>query len=208
MAKFFPISFCFLTFGSVTSLPICFYRYSCSILCWYVYLFICIYKFFFCLCIIESVREFSKYSGKVRDDDLVGAASPKYYEDQMRLFRAQRNFYISGYSLFCLFIIKRLAGLISQQAIYQAEAEASRRQAENMSKHIETLTTNSGDSGNSAGTEELLLIADLNEMNEKLRKDLQALKKQAESTNKEYDRLTGEYAALQVSAIHKFVYKN
>lgn len=127
----------------------------------------------------------------------------------MRLFRGQRNFYISGFSLFCLFIIKRLATLISQQAQYQADAEASRRQAENMSKHVENLTTEAvtasskKNSKKDADSDNLLLdmkakIAELLEQNEKLEKGLHAMKKQAESTNKEYDRLTGEYAQLQV----------
>lgn len=129
----------------------------------------------------------------------------------MRLFRGQRNFYISGFSLFCLFIIKRLATLISQQAQYQADAEASRRQAENMSKHVENLTTEAvsaasskkGSSKKEPDNENLLLdmkakIAELLEQNEKLEKGLHAMKKQAEATNKEYDRLTGEYAELQV----------
>ncbi|KAH9402947.1 b-cell receptor-associated protein [Tyrophagus putrescentiae] len=154
----------------------------------------------------DSIREFHKYSGRVRKDENTQLAT--HYEDQMRLFRGQRNFYISGFSLFCLFIIKRLATLISQQAQYQAEAEASRRQAENISKHVENLTSEAASAASSktskkdSGNESLLLdmkvkMAELVEKNEKLEKSLQAMKKQAEATNKEYDRLTGEYAELQ-----------
>lgn len=176
----------------------------------YLYSFIAILFLFF----VESIREFHKYSGKVREDDGRYYGSAAFHEDQMRLFRGQRNFYISGFSLFCLFIIKRLANLISQQALYQAEAEASRRQAENMSKHVENITnaaaSGSKDSSqkkessksNNQDSENLLLemkekMSKLVEENESLEKKLLAIKKQAESTNKEYDRLTGEYAELQ-----------
>lgn len=167
------------------------------------------YKNGFTFC-IESVREFHKYSGKVRNDERY-PGSAAFYEDQMRLFRGQRNFYISGFALFSLFIIKRLVTLLSQQAMLQADAEASRKQAENISKHVETLTSAASSSSKKASpkkeaspeNENLLLdmkekIAELGQQNEKLEKQLHALKKQAEATNKEYDRLTGEYSELQV----------
>ncbi|VEN62682.1 unnamed protein product [Callosobruchus maculatus] len=60
-------------------------------------------------------------------------------EGCMRLFRAQRNFYISGFSLFVWFVIRRLVIVISQQAALQAheahyvlwvQPEASMRQAQ------------------------------------------------------------------------------
>lgn len=48
----------------------------------------------------------------------------------MRLFRAQRNFYISGFSLFLTLVIRRLVTLISSQAQLLAQSEASMRQAQ------------------------------------------------------------------------------
>lgn len=48
----------------------------------------------------------------------------------MRLFRAQRNFYISGFSIFLTLVIRRLVTLISSQAQLLAQSEASMRQAQ------------------------------------------------------------------------------
>lgn len=48
----------------------------------------------------------------------------------MRLFRAQRNFYIAGFSIFLTLVIRRLVILISTQAQLLAQSEASLRQAQ------------------------------------------------------------------------------
>lgn len=51
-------------------------------------------------------------------------------QHSMRLFRAQRNFYISGFSIFLTLVIRRLVTLISAQAQLLAQSEASMRQAQ------------------------------------------------------------------------------
>lgn len=51
-------------------------------------------------------------------------------QHSMRLFRAQRNFYISGFSIFLTLVIRRLVTLISSQAQLLAQSEASMRQAQ------------------------------------------------------------------------------
>lgn len=52
------------------------------------------------------------------------------FQHSMRLFRAQRNFYISGFSIFLVLVIRRLVTLISAQAQLLAQSEASMRQAQ------------------------------------------------------------------------------
>lgn len=90
-----------------------------------LYSFIGILLLFFC----DSVREFFKYSNKIRDEHhYYGSVS--YHEDQMRLFRGQRNFYIAGFSLFCLFVIKRVASLISEQGQLKIQLEVLKTLAE------------------------------------------------------------------------------
>ena len=42
-------------------------------------------------------------------------------QHQMRLFRAQRNFYIVGFTLFLCLVIRRLLGLISSNDTLQVE---------------------------------------------------------------------------------------
>lgn len=51
-------------------------------------------------------------------------------QHSMRLFRAQRNFYIAGFSIFLTLVIRRLVILISTQAQLLAQSEASLRQAQ------------------------------------------------------------------------------
>lgn len=57
----------------------------------------------------------------------------------MRLFRAQRNFYISGFAIFLSLVIRRLVILISTQATLLAQSEASMRQAQSASNAARTL---------------------------------------------------------------------
>ncbi len=52
----------------------------------------------------------------------------------MRLFRAQRNFYISGFALFLCLVIRRLVALISTGATLEAEKEAAMKQATSASR--------------------------------------------------------------------------
>ena len=42
-------------------------------------------------------------------------------QHQMRLFRAQRNFYIVGFTLFLCLVIRRLLGLISSNDTLQVQ---------------------------------------------------------------------------------------
>lgn len=59
----------------------------------------------------------------------------------MRLFRAQRNFYISGFSIFLTLVIRRLVTLLSSQAQLLAQSEASMRQAQSATTAARTLLT-------------------------------------------------------------------
>lgn len=51
-------------------------------------------------------------------------------QHSMRLFRAQRNFYISGFAIFLSLVIRRLISLITSQAQLLAQSEASMKQAQ------------------------------------------------------------------------------
>lgn len=92
-------------------------------------------------------------------------------QHSMRLFRAQRNFYISGFSIFLILVIRRLVILISQQAVLLAQSEASLRQAQSASSAARTLLNQqkdketesdgksaaAGDAPNKAETEKLVI---------------------------------------------------
>lgn len=78
------------------------------------------------LFLLEAIREMAKYSKEELSED---AQLDLKMQHSMRLFRAQRNFYISGFAIFLVLIIKRLVTLISQQAQLIAQSEASMKQA-------------------------------------------------------------------------------
>lgn len=57
-------------------------------------------------------------------------------QHSMRLFRAQRNLYITGFSIFLILVIRRLVMLISTQATLLAQSEASLRQASTAARSL------------------------------------------------------------------------
>merc|ERR1719245_2595123 len=110
----------------------------------------------------------------------------------MRLFRAQRNFYIAGFALFLCLVIKRLVGLISANAGLQAEKDAAMKQAESASRAAEMFMKDGG-SGDSAGSGDVAeMKAELEKAKkeaEAAKKDMNSMKSQSESLAKEYDKL-------------------
>ncbi|VDL69568.1 unnamed protein product [Nippostrongylus brasiliensis] len=122
----------------------------------------------------DAVREVNKYSHiEVGMESSVRHAADADAVIHMRLFRAQ--------------LIKRIMGLLSRSAQLEAASEAAMRQAESASKAAKTLM-NAGGEGE---------IADLNrkieELGAELKKtqvDRDTLRKQAESLQSEYSRVS------------------
>lgn len=77
----------------------------------------------------------------------------KEMQGSMRLFRAQRNFYISGFSLFLWLVIRRLVTLISAQANLQAQSEASMRQAQSATTAAKSLLAQKGEAAQNDSNE-------------------------------------------------------
>ncbi|CAH8550052.1 unnamed protein product [Schistosoma turkestanicum] len=135
----------------------------------------------------------------------------------MRMFRAQRNFYISGFSLFVWFVLHRLVSLLSEHAKMAASEEASIRQAQSATAAAQRLldqpkvTTDSDTEDVYPDTlealkDELAKLTKKFESEEKAHKktkqDLETLKKQTLQTNNEYDRVTQECQKLQVRIVY------
>lgn len=124
-------------------------------------------------------------------------------QHSMRLFRAQRNFYISGFAIFLSLVIRRLIILISQQANLIAQSEASMKQAKSASDAARLLLADKKTDvagADKVDEDKVKLQEKVKELESELnkeRKDKEALKSQAESLNREYDRLTDEYSKLQ-----------
>jgi B-cell receptor-associated protein 31 len=127
-------------------------------------------------------------------------------QHSMRLFRAQRNFYISGFAIFLSLVIRRLIILICQQASLIANSEASMRQAQSATAAAKNLMSGDNkktDAETKVDEEKAALkdlIKNLEDELKREKKDKEALKSQAESLNREYDRLTEEFSKLQNKA--------
>lgn len=159
------------------------------------------------LFLLDAIREMRKYSGAPEHGDPHHQHLDAEMQGNMRLFRAQRNFYISGFALFLSLVIRRLVILISAQATLLAQSEANLRQAQSATTAARSLLAQKGsgeaaqNDTNEAHDKEVTTlkakVASLENDLEKELKDKSALKSQAESLNREYDRLTEEYSQLQ-----------
>ncbi|KAK0407991.1 hypothetical protein QR680_003707 [Steinernema hermaphroditum] len=90
------------------------------------------------LLFFDAIREVRKYS----DSSVIERSSHMADADalmHMRLFRAQRNLYISGIALLLFLIIKRICALLIRGAQLEASAEAALKQAESANKAAKDL---------------------------------------------------------------------
>lgn len=156
------------------------------------------------LFLLDAIREMRKYSN-LDSEEHGHAHLDREMQGSMRLFRAQRNFYISGFALFLSLVIRRLVILISAQATLQAQSEASMRQAQSATTAAKSLLAQRGeieqnDSNEAHDKEITTLKTKITELEDELKlekKDKSALKQQADNLAKEYDRLAEEHSKLQ-----------
>ncbi|XP_041980769.1 B-cell receptor-associated protein 31-like [Aricia agestis] len=85
------------------------------------------------LFLLDAVREMKKYS---HSSDHVHLASEM--KGNVKLFRAQRNFYITGFAIFLAFVIKRLVTMIIIQYELQLKADAIIKKADETVKQAKT----------------------------------------------------------------------
>ncbi|KAI4477080.1 PREDICTED: B-cell receptor-associated protein 31 [Polistes canadensis] len=169
---------------------------------------------------VDSLKDMYKYSSV---GNRAGEHSHLDAEMQgnMKLFRAQRNCYISGFSLFLGIVIYRLVKLISAQATLLAQSEAAMRQAQSATTTARSLLSQkpSGESAqNDSNEAHDKAVSELKNQIKELqakkleletdltreKKDKEAIKSQADSLAKEYDRLSEEHAkSLQSSGDKK-----
>ncbi|XP_007420537.1 B-cell receptor-associated protein 31 isoform X1 [Python bivittatus] len=177
------------------------------------------------LLFLDAIREIRKYDDvteKVNLQNNPGAVEHFH----MKLFRAQRNLYIAGFSLLMAFLLRRLITLISQHATILASNEAFKKQAEGASdaakkymeendklkKELKLAGVEVADLDiKSIGTEEenRVLQAEVKKLKDELTSTKKALnkadnealamRKQAEGLTEEYDRLLKEHAKLQAT---------
>jgi B-cell receptor-associated protein 31 len=121
------------------------------------------------------------------------------------MFRAQRNFYLAGFTVLLWFILRRLVTSISRTASLQADADTMRKQAESANAVAKQLMEDKDNKSNEreeraekqATSTTDGEITKLKEELSRAQKDLDAMRRQAESTKREWDRLSDEHQALQ-----------
>ena len=138
------------------------------------------------LLFFDATREVRKYNEvdlnldnrRVADADAV---------IHMRLFRAQRNLYISGFALLLFLVIKRIVGLLARSAHLEAAAEAAMKQAESATKAAQDMLDSQDDngSGSSFEKEKKDLLAKI----KNLEADRDTMKTQSVNLQEEYDRV-------------------
>merc|ERR1719228_2285090 len=104
----------------------------------FIYYFYCLVGILV-LCFLDSIREMHKYSSREGDAKEHGMRTLQLeMQQQMRMFRAQRNFYIVGFALFLLLVIKRFLELMVVNDTLEVEKTAVLKQGENASKSADT----------------------------------------------------------------------
>ncbi|KAG7225986.1 hypothetical protein INR49_018587, partial [Caranx melampygus] len=164
---------------------------------------------------LDAVREVRKYSQKDITTD--SKLQPNMFDHlHMKLFRAQRNLYISGFAVFLWLVMKRVITLINQLAEVSGTTAALQAQADNANqtakKYMEdndllkqTLMEGKGDKATAEGMD--LLRKEVEKLKEELKtaggaltksqSEAEVMKKQADGLAREYDRLLKEHQELQ-----------
>uniref|UniRef100_A0A8C3GEN5 Endoplasmic reticulum transmembrane protein n=1 Tax=Cairina moschata TaxID=8855 RepID=A0A8C3GEN5_CAIMO len=171
---------------------------------------------------LDAFREVRKYSAIQVTEKVANVNTNAIDHIHMKLFRSQRNLYISGFSLFLWLVLRRTITLLTQLAKSMASHAALETQVndttEAAKKYLaenERLQEALNERGSSGNKESAKVI------NEKLKKEVEhlrgelqktsnalvkannevtAIKKQSEGLKREYDRLMREYERLQESS--------
>lgn len=163
---------------------------------------------------LDAVREVRKYSAK--DVGANAKLQPNMYDHlHMKLFRAQRNLYISGFAVFLWLVMKRVITLISQlasvsdtTAALQTQADGANQAAKKYMQDNErlkqTLMEGKGDQATAEGME--LLRTEVKKLKEELKasedsltkskRDFDELKERLESVEREYNQLLTDHQEM------------
>ncbi|XP_051976429.1 B-cell receptor-associated protein 29-like [Xyrauchen texanus] len=166
---------------------------------------------------LDALREVRKYSSADQTKD--AKLHPNMFDHMhMKLFRAQRNLYISGFSLFLWLVMRRVVTLINQLAVatstsaaLQTQTEGANQAAKKYMEDNELLKqalTDAKGGGKIDNSEEIKrLKKEVQRQTEELKSskdalnisksNLDTMKKQTEGLTKEYDRLLQEHQELQ-----------
>lgn len=164
---------------------------------------------------LDAVREVRKYSCAHSVEKISTTRTSAYEHTQMKLFRSQRNLYISGFSLFFWLVLRRLVTLITQLAKELSNRGVLKTQAENTNKAAKKFMEENeklkrilrSPDERILEEENKKLVEDQGKLKTELKKtsdalfkaqnDVMTMKIQSERLSKEYDRLLKEHSELQ-----------
>lgn len=142
----------------------------------------------------------AKYSGDLNSDRGGSRHVDSELQHSMKLFRAQRNFYIAGFALFLFLVIRRLITLITALAQSDIQSEVAMKQAKSASDAAKSMMKDSGKEKPSAADKEIEKLKEqLKQKEKELAKEVansEALKNQSKNLTEEYDRLLKEHKTL------------
>ncbi|KAL7976266.1 hypothetical protein Chor_002485 [Crotalus horridus] len=162
---------------------------------------------------LDAVREVRKYSAVHLSEDTSHSSPTAFDHLHMKLFRSQRNLYISGFSLFLWLVLRRLVSLITLLAnemetenILKTEVANSNEVArkyleENEKLQLFCLAAEKFRSWLQSYREKTAKPTVQNYWGHialfKTRNEIMAVRKQSEDLKKEYDLLVKEHEKLQ-----------
>ncbi|MED6258092.1 hypothetical protein ATANTOWER_002837 [Ataeniobius toweri] len=176
-------------------------------------------KFFFAMIMalvvlfFDAIREVQKYSGPEPMQD--AQTNPNLYDHvHMKLFRAQRNLYICGFSLFLWLVMRRVVTLLNEIAVASENNAGLQAQMDNAFKAAEKHQENSQslqkallerEQSMSTTENQLKMVIEklqsqLNITKEAVRRsnaEVEAIRRQAKGLAQEYDRLLREHSLIQ-----------
>ncbi|KXS12654.1 B-cell receptor-associated 31-like protein [Gonapodya prolifera JEL478] len=97
---------------------------------------------------------------------------------QMQKFASQRNFYLTGFTLFLYPVTSRLVSLLIQVSLSESNAETLRKQAAGNQQHLQQFI------------DDAAKLPEVQKELEKAKTDLAAMKKQSENLQKAYHDLS------------------
>ncbi|NWS45090.1 BAP29 protein, partial [Probosciger aterrimus] len=174
---------------------------------------------------LDAVREVKKYSVIHVNEKAANVNSSAFDHIQMKLFRSQRNLYLSGFSLFLWLVLRRTITLLNQLAKEMAShaalemqvndaTEAAKKYLAKIERPQETYGDflgkgdamvlfhfdsfeNDAKSYNKTNYLQLDMRSESERTLHKANIEVAAVKKQSESLKREYDNLMKEYEQLQ-----------
>ncbi|KFP25391.1 B-cell receptor-associated protein 29, partial [Colius striatus] len=168
---------------------------------------------------LDAFREVKKYSSVHMTEKAVNVNANTFDHIQMKLFRSQRNLYLSGFSLFLWLVLRRTVTLLTQlakgmasHAALEAQVNDATEAAKKYMAENERLQEALSEKGSSKKTESAeasdeKVKKEVEHLKEELQKtsralqkannEVTAIKKQSEGLRREYDLLMKEYERLQ-----------